>query len=64
MTDTFKQRRLSSINESLMEVEKVLSQITLEEKQCLKAVVDCRPLVHWLGETIQGKKYIVLLYYL
>ena len=62
MTDSFKQRPLSSINDSLMKVEKALSQIKSEEKHCLEAVVNCRPLVHWLKETLGGKKYIVLLY--
>ena len=56
MTDTFKQRPLKSMNNNLMQVGKALSEITPEKVDCLKAVVRCQDLVHWLKDKIRGKE--------
>ena len=56
MTDSFKQRPLRSMNNNLIQVREVLSQITPEKVVCLEAVASCQDLVHWLSDTIGGKE--------
>lgn len=59
-SEEFKDKDLKSIDERYAKAGSDLTAISLQNSRCLDAVIECKPLVKWLRETIKGDvKYIV-----
>ncbi|XP_070579265.1 E3 ubiquitin-protein ligase rnf213-alpha-like [Ptychodera flava] len=51
--DDFKDRHLESINEEVVQTGKALAELSQDRIQCLRELVQCRPLVEWLRNEIK-----------